>query len=122
MITLTDPAEINSVLGGNAPVAYDKVVLSPFKVDPVARTIIATVRATSTTAPTMQPISGAMTVNAATAKLTFEVSTLDVLPREISLTGPQVTAVQNIITNAQNALEAGLVSLGIVAGTQSTGT
>lgn len=122
MITLTTPPEINSVLGGTAPVAYNKLVLGPFTLDPVtlASGVRGTVRLTSTGSPTMQPITGNLFINASTGVLTIEVAQLDFY-RQIQLSGAQLTSVQNIITNAQNSLEAGLVSLGVIAGTQSTG-
>lgn len=120
MITLTTPAQINSVLGGNAPVGYDRLVLAPFSFDPVTLAVSGTVRLTSTAAPQMQPITGALRINASSGELVIEVAQLDFY-RRVQLSGPQITAVLNIIANAQNALEAGLVSLGVVAGVQSPG-
>lgn len=122
MITLTTPPAINSVLGGNAPVAYNKLVIGPFTLDPVTLSngVRGTVRLTSTASPTMQPINGTLTIDASTGVLTIEVAQLDFY-RKVQLSGAQLTSVQNIITNAQNSLEAGLVSLGVIAGTQSTG-
>lgn len=120
MITLTTPAQINSVLGGNAPVAYDHLVLSPVNHDPLALTIRATVRLTSTAVPDMQPILGSLTANASTGKLEIEVAQLDFY-RRIQLSAPQLAAVNTMIANAQNAVEAGLISMGVIVGTQSTG-
>lgn len=120
MITLTNPTLINTVLGGTAQVGYDKFVLSSIIYDPVAMALRSTVRITVSAQPNMQPITGSLSVNCATAVLTIEVPQLDFY-RQITLTGPQNDTVMTQIRNAQNALEAGLVSLGVVLGTQATG-
>lgn len=121
MITLTSAPQINSVLGGNAPVNYDRLVLSPLSLDPVAQTANATIVLTSIGNPDMQPLTGTLTINASTGKLEMIVSQLDFC-RRIQLSAGQITAVINIIRNAQNALESGLINLAVVAGVQSTGT
>ena len=122
MITLTTPPQINSILGGNAPINYDKLVIGPFTLDPVilSQGVRGTVRLTSTANPTMQPILGTLSINASTGLLTIEVGQLDFY-RQLQLSGAQLTSVQTIITNAQNALESGLISLGVLSGTQSGG-
>lgn len=120
MITLTTPPVVNSVLGGNSPVSYNKFVLSSITYDTVNMQVSATVRLTSTTAPSMQAVTGNLKINTATAVLTIEVSQLDFY-KQVTLTGPQNTSVQSFITNAQNALESGLISVGVVAGTQAQG-
>lgn len=120
MITLTTPAQINSVLGGSVPVAYDHLIVSPLTHDPMALTVTGTIRMTSTAAPDMQPITGRLTVNASSGVLEVEVGQLDFY-RRIRLSAPQITAVNTMISNAQNAVEAGLVGMGVIAGTQSTG-
>ena len=122
MITLTTPPEINSVLGGNAPVGYNHLVIAPFSLDPftLQNGVRGTIRLTSTVNPQMQPITGTLTINASVGTLTIDVAQLDFY-RQVQLSGPQITAVLAIITNAQNALEAGLVSLGVIAGVQSPG-
>lgn len=121
MITLTTPAAINSVLGGNAPVGYDHLVLTPFTLDPAANRIRGTLSLTSTAAPTMQAITGSLDINGSTGVLLIEVAQLDFY-RRIQLSAGQITAVIGIIRNAQDALEGGLVNLGVIAGTQATGT
>ena len=121
MITLTTPSPVNSVLGGAATVNYDRFVLSNLQYDTVNQTLAATIRLTSSANPDMQPILGRMLATVATAKLEIQVDQLDFY-RRITLTGPQNTAIQNQIINAQNASEAGLVTLAVVAGVQTTGT
>lgn len=120
MITLTTPPQINSILGGSAPVAYNHLVLAPFSLDPFTLLVTGTLRLTSTTVPAMQPIIGSLQINNSSGVLTISVPQLDFY-RQIQLSGPQIASVNTIIQNAQNGLEAGLVTLGVIAGTQSTG-
>lgn len=120
MITLTTPPQVNSVLGGSAPINYDKLVIGPFTMDGVAQTIRATVRLTSTTTPSMAPITGTLTIQVPASELIIEVGQLDFY-RRIVLSGPQNTSVLGQIETAQAQIENGLVSLGIVAGTRSAG-
>lgn len=120
MITLTTPHEINSVLGGTAPVPYNKLVLGPFTMDGVTQTINGTLRLTSTTNPTMQPITGRLQISVPAAEVIVEVAQLDFY-RRIVTTSPQNTSILNQIEAAQAQLENGLISLGVVAGTRSAG-
>jgi len=120
MITLTTPAEINSVLGGNVPISYNKLVVAPFTMDGVTQTITAQLRLTATAAPTMQAIVGSLRINVATSELIIEVTQLDFY-RRIVLSGGQNTAVLAQIEAAQLQIENGLVSLGVIAGTRSAG-
>lgn len=120
MITLTAPAEINSILGGNAPVAYNKLVIAPFTMDGVTQTIAGVLRLTSTANTSMQPIAGTVRINVPAAELVIEVPQLDFY-RRIVLSSAQNTAVLNQIEAAQAQLENGLVSLGVIAGTRTAG-
>lgn len=121
MITLTTPPSVNSVLGGNAPISYDRFALSFITYDTVNMRVDAQIRITSSANPDMQPVIGNMSINTATAKLTIAVQQLDFY-RQVTLTGPQNTFVQdNVIRVAQNTLEAGLISLGVTAGVQAPG-
>jgi hypothetical protein len=120
MITLTNAPLINSILGGVATVAYDKLILSAITHDPVTMTTNARIKITSTAEPTMQAVYGTLLINTATAVLTIEVQQLDFY-RQITLTGPQNTTAQSFITNTQNALEDGLITLGVIDGTQAVG-
>lgn len=120
MITLTTPPTVNSILGGNAPISYNKFVLSNISYDTVNMQISAQIRLTSTSESSMQPVTGTLRINTQTAVLTIEVQQLDFY-RQIVLTGPQNSAVQGFITSTQNSLESGLVSLGVIAGIQAAG-
>ena len=120
MITLTTPAQINTVLGGNAPVAYNKLVIAPFSMDGVKQTVSGQVRLTATTSPNMQEIVGRLSINLVTFEFLLEVPQLDFY-RRIVLSAGQVSAVLAQIETAQAALENGLVSLGVIAGTRTSG-
>ena len=120
MITLTTPSEVLSVLGGTTRIAYNKFVIAPMNIDPVNKKIDAQVSLTSTAAPEMQPIQGSLRIDLVSGLLTIAVSQLDFY-RQVTLTAGQKTAIQNVIDAAQNSLESGLVTLGIIAGTQSAG-
>jgi len=120
MITLTNAPLVNSVLGGIATVEYDKLTLASITHDPITMITNARIRITSTAEPTMQAVYGSLIINTATAVLTIEVQQLDFY-RQITLTGPQNTTAQLFITDTQNVLENGLISLGVIDGTQANG-
>lgn len=120
MITLTTPPAINSVLGGDAPVNYDKLVIAPFTLDPKGLQIRGTLRLSSTAVPAMQEIQGSLTIDTASGVLVVEVAQLDFY-RRVQLSGAQLTASKAIATDAQNALETGLVNLGLISGAQTAG-
>jgi hypothetical protein len=111
MITITNPATVNSILGGNAPVGYSKLV---------ERTITGELRLTSTTSPEMPVIQGRLSIQLNTGILEISVQQLDFY-RKLGMTAPQIATVQGWITNAQNAIEAGLISVNVVAGVQAAG-
>lgn len=120
MITLTTPTEINSVLGGNAPIAYNKLVLGPFTMDGVTQAVRGTLRLTSTANPTMQAITGSLSIAVPSAEVIVEVPQLDFY-RRITTSGAQNTSILNIIEAAQAQLENGLINLGVIAGTRTAG-
>ena len=120
MITLTTPAQINSVLGGNAPISYNKLVISPFRFDPINKRVDASVQVLSTANPEMQNLDGNLSIDYNTGVLIVSVAQIDFY-RRVVLTAGQMAAINTVVQNAQNALESGLVTLGVIAGTQSTG-
>jgi hypothetical protein len=120
MITLTTPAQINSVLGGNAPVGYNHLVLSPITMSPFDRTLSGALRLTSTTNPEMPVIQGSLSILLGPATMEVRVEQLDFY-RKLTLSAPQIAAVQGWINTAQNNIEAGLVGVGVIQGVQSTG-
>ena len=120
MITLTAAHQVNSILGGNTPIGYDHQVLSPITVNPITRRIDAGVRLTSISNPEMDVIIGSLSIDLGPGVLTMKVEQLD-FQRRVQLSAGQITAIQTILNNVQNALEAGVITMGIVAGVQSTG-
>lgn len=120
MITLTTPNQINSVLGGNAPIAYNKLVLGPFTMDGVLQTITGVLRMTSTANPTMQPITGTVRINVPGAEVIIEVPQLDFYRRVVT-SGAQNTAIIAQIEAAQAQVENGLITLGVIAGVRAAG-
>jgi len=122
MITLTNPKLVNSVLGGTNTVAYDKMVLDQIRyITTGTKTVTANVKITSTSEPNMQPINGSLSIELGSGVLTIEVQQLDFY-RKINLTAGQNTAVTALVTDAQDALEAGLLTVGVVDGVQETGS
>lgn len=119
MITLTTPKQVNSVLGGAATVAYDKLVLSSIVYNPLDLSLRAQVKITSTSAPSMQPIVGDLVI-LPSGQLAIEAERLDFY-RQVVLSSGQLASVQTMIRDAQNALESGLIAVGVVAGSQSAG-
>lgn len=120
MITLTTAPSINSILGGSAPIAYNKLVIGPFTMDPVNQTITGSLRLTSTLNATMQPIVGTLTISVPTATVKVEVAQLDFY-RQITTTSPQNTSILGWIEAAQAQIENGLIAVAVIAGTRSAG-
>lgn len=121
MIILTTNSQINSVLGGNVPVAYDKLILSQIVFDPRQASVQGTLALSSTSEPDMQDITGSLNIDVALSRLRIAVQQLDFY-RQVTLTADQKTAVRAIINSSQDALESGLISLGVIDGVQTTGT
>ena len=123
MIIITNPPTVTKKLGSVAPedlVACDKLVVSPVSLNVVDQTIAGTLRITSSTIPIVQPITGNLQVNVPAATLRIEIPQLDFY-RTVTLDSASNTAVLKIISDAQDAIENGLVAMGLIAGTQSAG-
>jgi len=120
MITLTNASTVLTVLGGTTLVGYNKMVLAPFSLDRVNQAVNATIRLTSIADPQMQPIFGTLAIRLASSELLIEVAQLDFL-RRVALNAGQITALIDVIEAAQAALENGIISLGLVAGTRTVG-
>jgi len=121
MITLTTPRALQIVLGGATSVNYNKLVVGPFTEDGITQKVSATLVLTATASVLASPILGTLTIDIPGGnKLKLEVPQLDI-STTITLTSPQATAIINAIESAQAALENGLITLGVVAGTRSAG-
>ena len=120
MITLTTPKAINSVLGANTTVSYERMILSHIEIDTVAQTISCAVTLISTSVPAQQRINGSLFASVTGLFLDLQIPQISFF-KKITLTNPQATNLLGQIQTAQNQIEAGLVTLAVVAGTQSTG-
>ena len=120
MITLTLTESIKTQIGGAGTVSYERVVLSPITFDPVARTIRGGVRLISTSTPAAEVVTGSFEINLGPGVLMFRMDQKGV-SRRVELSGAQITAAQDILNDAQNALESGMISLGVIPGVQSAG-
>lgn len=120
MITLSQPHEINAILGGNLPIPYDKFVVSPYTMDAVAQTVTGTLRLTSSANPSMQTILGSLRISVPAAEVIVEVQQLDFYRRIVTSSG-QNTAILGWIETGQAQIENGLVSVNVIAGTRSAG-
>ena len=120
-ITLTTASQVNTLLGGSSTVAYDHVVISPLTFNPVNNTINGTVRLTSSTEPDMDVITGSLVIDNGTGSLLIDISQLDIR-RKMQLSPAQILSVQGIMNNSQDSIESGLIGVGVIDGTQSTGT
>lgn len=121
MITLSVPSNVMTVIGGTDTASYDKLVLEQINYDTSGLSINGKVTITSTAQPNMQAISGRLRIETVYSRLTIEVQQLGFY-RQITLTDPQNNAVRGFIRNAQDALESGLISVGVIDGSQSTGS
>ena len=120
MITLTSPPTVNSILGGISPIPYEKLALTNLVFNTANQIITGTIKLNSTSNPDMQAISGNLTISIPDAKVTVQVAQLDFY-RQMTMTGPQSTFVQGLITGIQNDIEAGFISFGIAQGVQAPG-
>ncbi len=119
-ITLTTAPQINTILGGNTLVSYDHVVLSPMSFNQESGIITANVRLTASAEPTMDVIQGNVRIDTSAGNLVFVVEQLDIV-KKMALSGGQIAAARSIMSDAADALESGIIALGIAEGTQSTG-
>ena len=120
MITLTNPKLVNSILGGSDTVGYERFVLRHIVYDSIKKSVSSQIEITSTSEPTMQAIAGRLEIDTAASTLKIEVQQLDFY-RQITLTGAQTSYVRQLVIDAQDALEAGLISVTVVDGIQTSG-
>lgn len=123
MITLTVPKPFNSVLGSNTTVNYDKVVITQLSYDILNKRIDGQCKIVCTADTSQSPILGNLQIypnaNPQIASITFPS-----LPftKTVGLNGPQITSVLGWFDTVQAQVEGGFISIGAIAGTQSTGT
>jgi hypothetical protein len=122
VIILTTPIQVPSQLGSSQTAAYNKLRIVSITSDPVAQTINAQVQLMVQSNPSQPIVSGSLAIVSAggTPSCVLQVPSLN-YNTGVPLTGPQASTVQGWITTLQNNIEAGLVSVLVVAGAQSTG-
>ena len=118
MITLSTPPQVKTVLGGAGSVSYDKFVLTQIVYDTSLRTINGLGKLSSST-NTDVPVLDAR-YKFAGPILEIDVERLNFLAR-VKMDAAAQAIVQEYITNAQNAIEQGMIALGALAGTQKNG-
>jgi hypothetical protein len=121
MITLTTPVQVATVLGSPNTVPYQKLDFTTASLDMTAKSISGSCLLISTSNPTSPPIPGSYTITTqGTPQAALTMPDLSFYTT-VTLTGPQQTAVSGWIAGFQNNVEAGVVSIAMVAGTQSAG-
>lgn len=121
MITLTVPPTRLSQIGGTGTVDYEKALLSPININPLEQSISGQVVLQSTSATTAVDLRGTFNITISPPSLDVTFGSVDVVPIKMTLSGAQTTVVQGIIDDAQDALETGMINLGIFDGIQTTG-
>jgi hypothetical protein len=123
MIILTTPISVPNRLGSSSVTTYDKLRIVSINCDPVSMTIAAQVQLLVSSNLSQPILNGSLNITAGGASpvCTIQVPAVD-FAAGVALTGPQVTTIQGWITALQNNIEAGLITISLVLGTQSTGT
>jgi hypothetical protein len=122
MISLTTPAAVPGELGASSANSFGKLRIMSILADPVTQAISAQVQLLDTANTNLPAIIGTLviTTQGNSPQVAISVPALNI-QSVVPLTGGEQTTVQGWITVLQNAIEAGLVGLGLIAGTQSTG-
>lgn len=122
MITLTTPPTIATQLGAASSASYAKMRIMSIFADPVTQGVTASIQLIDTANSNLPMLTGTLTIVTLgnSPSVAIAVPSLN-LSNVTPLTAAQQTTVQGWITTLQNSIEAGLVALGLIAGTQSTG-
>jgi hypothetical protein len=120
-ITLTTASIVNTVLGGSDTAAYNHAVLSPLVFDATNKKITGTIRLTASASPNMDVVTGRLVIDLGPGSLLIEIDQLDIR-RKMQLSPGQIIAVQGFLDDAQNSVESGLISVGVIDGIQTIGT
>jgi len=122
MITLTTPPTIATQLGAASTASYAKMRVTSIMSDPVAQSVSATIQLIDTANTNLPMLFGTLTIATQGNSPSVSISVPQLsLANNMPLNASQQSAVQGWITTLQNNIEAGLVALGMIAGTQSTG-
>jgi hypothetical protein len=122
MITLTTPPTIATQLGATSSSSYAKMRIMDIIADPVTQAITASIQLIDTANTNLPMLIGSLSIMTQGNSPSVEIAVPALnLSNVVPLTSAEQTTVQGWITALQNNIEAGLVSLGLIAGTQSTG-
>ena len=120
MITLTDPLQVITTIGSGSRALYDRLELASIAIDVINKNITGTCQLVASTGG-VPPIPGTYNIPTSGAAL-MTISIPNALYfAEVPLTSTQQSTVQGWINTAQNNVEAGLIALGVAAGTQTPG-
>jgi len=122
MITLTTPASVPGELGATSANSYGKLRIVSITADPVSQSISAAIQLQDTANPNLPILPGSLLVTTAgnSPQVAISVPALNI-QTVAPLNAAQQATVQGWITTLQNSIEAGLVALSLIAGTQTTG-
>jgi len=122
MITLTTSINVPSELGSAATTAYNKLRIVSITADPNTLAINALVQLLVSANAAAPIISGNLSIitTGPTPTVSIQIPSLNFYSG-FALSGASLTAVQGWINTLQNNVESGLISISMVAGTQSTG-
>lgn len=122
MITLTNAKAVPNVLGGTSTVSYDKFVVTAINYDTVNKRINGSIKLTCTADTAQTPLLGSFSILPQASPAVIQIDVPDVpFHRIINLSGAQQTAVLGWFDTVQAQIENGMISIGAIAGTQSTG-
>ena len=123
MITLTTPPTIATQLGATSSSSYAKMRIMDITADPVAQSISAAIQFIDTANTNLPMLIGSLSIMTQGNSPSVEIAVPDFAEmfNVVPLTSAEQTTVQGWITALQNNIEAGLVSLALIAGAQSGG-
>jgi hypothetical protein len=122
MITLTTPPTIATQLGATSSSSYTKMRIMDITADPVAQSISAAIQLIDTANTNLPMLIGSLSIMTQGNSPSVEIAVPALnLSNVVPLTSAEQTTVQGWITALQNNIEAGLVSLALIAGAQSGG-
>jgi hypothetical protein len=122
MITLTTPPTIATQLGATSSSSYAKMRIMDITADPVAQSISAAIQLIDTANTNLPMLIGSLSIMTQGNSPSVEIAVPALnLSNVVPLTSAEQTTVQGWITALQNNIEAGLVSLALIAGAQSGG-
>lgn len=119
MITLTTPIQIPNSLGAATTTPYNKLRVRSISVDPVTLFLNATIELMDSSDTTQPTINGTLVIDSV-GHVIIELPNINFF-RTVTVSGAALNVVQGWMTTLQNSIESGLVSQGLVAGTQTTG-